>query len=39
MKSQGKKPKAWDDFHKAMIAVSLSDLHEETAEIARWEDI
>ena len=39
MKSQGKKPKTWDDFHKAMIAVSLSDLHEEAAEIAQQEDI
>ena len=39
MKSQGKKPKTWDDFCKAMIAVSLSDLHEEAAEIAQREDI
>ena len=39
MKSQGKKPKTWDDFRKVMIAVSLSDLCEEVAEIAQWEDI
>ena len=39
LKSQGKKPKTWDDIRKAMIAVSLSDLCEEVAEIAQWEDI
>ena len=39
MKSQGKKPKTWDDFCKVMIAVSLSDLCEEVAEIAQREDI
>ena len=26
LKSQGKKPKAWEDFSKAIIAISLSDL-------------
>ena len=39
LKSQGKKPKTWDDFRKAMIAVSLSDLCEEATEIAQQEDI
>ena len=39
LKSQEKKPKTWVDFCKAMIAVSLSDFHEEVAEIAQWEDI
>ena len=39
LKSQGKKPKTWDDFRKEIIAVSLSDLHKEAAEIAQREDI
>ena len=39
LKSQGKKLKTWDDFRKAMIAVSLLDLREEATEIAQREDI
>ena len=39
LKIQGKKPKTWDDFCKAMIAISLTDFCKEAAEIAQWEDI
>ena len=39
MKSQGKKLKTWDDFCKAMIAMSLFHLHKEVAEITQCKDI
>ena len=34
LKSQGSKPWTWDDFRKAMIAVSPMDLHDEAVEIS-----
>src|SRR6266481_8283886 len=39
LKSQGSKPQMWDDFHKAVIAISPTDLCEEAVEISRHEDI
>src|SRR6266481_1761382 len=36
---EGGRLKTWEEFRKAMVAIPLSDLCEEAAGIAKWDDL